>query len=207
MSTKIIIAERKPALRSTIRFIVESLTDMEVVSETGDNRVSVDTVRRVNPDIIIMEIIMPDLEGIAEMRSITSSMPNVKIIALGIYPDEKLVLEIFRAGASGFLLKSCLFDDLENTIRSAIDNKYYLSNKSAGSVIDKIINKYPPSNIPEFLSLLTERELSVFFSISAGRSVYQITKEMNIDTKSVALLERQIMALMVNLYSMKETTS
>ncbi len=204
---RILVEYNNDTTRSDICSLIKEQPEMEAAGETKNSESTIKRIEQLHPDVVLVEIDMPQSASVASIRRVTDTYSQVKIIALSPYPDTQIIMEAFNAGASGFLLKDFLFEDLEHSIYSALANKFYMNDTSIGFVLKNLLNKYPPSDVPDFLSLLTKKELKVFFSILQGASFINLAKEMNVPVNTVVVIRRQIVGLMVNLYSMKEYLS
>ena len=138
MSIKILLADDYKVIREGLRNLIESLENMEVIGEAEDGRSVVNMARELIPDIVIMDIAMPGLNGIKAARLISSNIPNVKIIALSMQRERQFVLEMFRAGASGYLLKDRASEELAQSIKTVCSNRIYVS----PSIRDENIKDY-----------------------------------------------------------------
>ena len=127
MGARIVIADNNTIFRLGIRFFINRRSDMEVVGETGDGKTMVSLVQQLSPDLLIMDINMPDLNDADVAQQITAELSHLKVIAFSEYLNREYVPAIFKAGVSGYLLKSCFYDDLEHAIRTVMENKIYLS--------------------------------------------------------------------------------
>jgi DNA-binding NarL/FixJ family response regulator len=127
MSIKILIADDYKIIRESLRNMIERLENMEVIGEAEDGRSVVSMARELMPDIVIMDIVMPGLNGIIAARQINSAMPHIKILALSMHNERQLVLEMFKAGASGYLLKDSASEELAQSIKTVCSNRIYLS--------------------------------------------------------------------------------
>jgi len=123
MKTRILLVDDHKILRDGICSLVKGYDDMEVVGEAADGRTAIRLVQELSPDVVIMDISMPDLNGIDATRKIIADYPKVKIIALSMHYDKQFISEIFKAGASGYLIKDSAFDELEHAIRIVMDGK------------------------------------------------------------------------------------
>ena len=120
MVTKILIADDHQIVRQGLRFLLEKESDLKVVAEAEDGRTTVRLARELNPGVIIMDVAMPDLNGIEATRQITTESPATKVIALSMYADRRFVVNMLQAGASGYLLKDCAFEELIRAIRAVL---------------------------------------------------------------------------------------
>ena len=107
MSTKIILADDHQLVREGLRTLLEKELGMEVIGEAGDGEDVIKLARELLPDIVIMDVAMPGLDGIDATRQITGELPSIKVIALSMYPNKLFVMDMFEAGASGYVLKEC----------------------------------------------------------------------------------------------------
>ena len=204
MKIKILLVDDHQILRDGIRSILRGHQDIEVVGEASDGRTAIKLVDELKPDVVIMDISMPDVNGIDATKRIKEKHPDVKIIALSMHHDRQFLLEIFRAGASGYLIKDSAFDELEHAIRFIIDGKRYINPQIASLLIDSIIKQTPtPSH--HGLSLLTEREKQVLQLIADGKSTKEIAAELKVSTKTVESHRRQVMGKL-NIKSVAELT-
>ncbi len=112
MRIKIILADDHQIIRQGLRTLLEKESDLEVVGEAEDGRSAVRLIRDMAVDVVIMDVAMPDLNGIEATRQITSEFPRIKVIGLSMYADRRFVVNMLKAGASGYLLKDCAFEEL-----------------------------------------------------------------------------------------------
>ncbi len=129
MTMKIILADDHRIIREGLRALLDKEPDMEVVAEAEDGRTTVRLSREFTPDVVIMDITMPGLNGIEATRQIVSELPDIKVIALSMHSDKKFVKEMLSAGASGYLLKDSAFEELINALHAVYNNQLYLSAK------------------------------------------------------------------------------
>ena len=112
MSIKVLLVDDHAIIREGLRSLLEKEPHMEVVADTDDGRKARDLVRNLSPDVVVMDITMPGLNGIEATSQITAESPNVKVIALSIHSKRRYVADMLSAGAAGYILKECLFDEL-----------------------------------------------------------------------------------------------
>ncbi len=203
---KIVLADDHKILREGICSLVKGFPDMEVIGEAADGRAVLKLLEDLSPDIVIMDISMPDLNGIDATRRITADHPKVKVIALSMHYDKQFVSEIFKAGASGYLLKDCAFDELEHAIRVVIDNKTYVNPQIASLVVESLVSQPSAINTgTQSFSLLTEREREVLQLIADGNSTKQIASQLNVSAKTIESHRRQVMGKL-NIRNVAELT-
>jgi DNA-binding NarL/FixJ family response regulator len=192
MSIKIILAEDHKITREGLVNMLKGQPDMEVVGEAGDGREAIQLARELTPDLVIMDVTMPSLNGIDATRIITSSPKSVSVIALSMYSDKQFVQGMMQAGASGYLLKDCAFDELVHAVRAVFKGDTYLSPGIAGIVVEDYISKLTKS-ASSASSILTRREREVLQLISEGESTRRIASKLAISVKTVETHRRQMM--------------
>lgn len=192
MSTRIILAEDHRITREGLFNMLKDRPDMEVIGEAENGREAVRLAEELSPDLVIMDVTMPDLNGIDATRIITSHSKNIKVIALSMYSDKQFVQGMIYAGASGYLLKDCAFEELVNAIRAVIDGNTYLSPGIAGIVVQDYLNKLS-NNASSASSVLTTREREVLQLIAEGKSTKGIASQLNVSVKTIETHRRQIM--------------
>ncbi len=201
---KILLADDHKIIRDGLRSLINNQSGMEVAAEAENGRDAVKLARKLKPDIIIMDISMPDLNGIEATRQIISETPAVKVIALSMHIDKRFVVEMFNAGVSGYLLKDCAFEELSGAIRAVASNQTYLSPKVAGEVIKDYVHQYTTKNIPAG-STLSPREREVLQLIAEGRNTKEIAARLNVSVKTIETHRRKIMDRL-NVRSIAELT-
>ena len=204
MSIKILLADDHRIMRSGLRSLLDKEPDMEVVAEAENGRMTVQLARKLSPDVVIMDITMPDLNGIEASRQILSEAPDVKVVALSMHSDEQFVVEMLDAGASGYLLKDCALGELCLAIRAVVANQNYLSPGIASIVIKdyrrELSRAEPPSS-----PVLTPREREVLQLVAEGNSSKKIASLLYISVKTVEAHRHQIMDKL-NIHSVAELT-
>jgi len=194
MNIKILIADDHKITRDGLSALIEKQDNMEVVGEADNGRIAVELVEQLKPDIIIMDIRMPDLNGIDATRQILSNSPGSKIIALSMYSDSRYVKGMLQAGVSGYLVKSCAFEELVNAINAVVANQAYLSPSIADTVMKNYVESLSgndQSQSPD--SCLSSREREVLQLIAEGATADQIATRLHISVKTVSTHRRNIM--------------
>jgi two-component system, NarL family, response regulator NreC len=193
MPMRILLVDDHKIMRDGLRVLLEKQPDLEVAGEAENGRTAVRMARELPADIVIMDIGMPDLNGIDATREIVASVPGVKVIALSMHSDKVFVGEMFRAGASAYLLKHCAFEELAQAIRVVSSGHFYLSPQIAGLMIKDYVRQTSNSSTSVF-SVLTVREREVLQLLAEGKSSRQIASHLNISLKTVETRRQQIMA-------------
>jgi len=191
-------------MREGLRSLIEKQPDMEVVAEAENGRMAVQLVRKLFPEVVVMDIGMPDLNGIEATRQILANNPNVKVIALSMHSAKRFVIEMLKSGSSGYLLKDCAFEELALAIRTVIANQIYVS----PSINDMMIKDYVHNlSKTEFsvASILTPREREVLQLLAEGKTTKQIAVSLNVSVKTIETYRQQIMHKL-NLHSVADLT-
>ena len=191
MSVKIVLADDHQLVREGFRVLLENELGMEVVGQAGDGETAVQLSLEHLPDIVIMDVAMPVLDGIGATKQITKDLPSIKIIALSMHSNKLFVMDMFEAGATGYLLKECVPMELENAINAVLMNDIYLSPKVAGGVLDDRLNR--PLATPGSTAILTERECEVLRLLASGKSTKEIAHTLKKSVQSVDMYRRQMM--------------
>jgi two-component system response regulator NreC len=204
MSIRILLADDHKIVRDGLRALLKNQSGMEVIAEAGDGRSTVQMVQELLPNVVIMDIAMPDMNGIEATRQITATAPNVKIVALSMHSDKRFVAEMLKAGASGYLLKDCAFEELDNAIRAVIANRIYLSPKLADIIIKDYTRLFPKTEFSVF-SILTFREREVLQLLAEGKTTKEISSSLQISAKTVETYRKQLMDKL-DIHSIAELT-
>ncbi|MDX2434457.1 MAG: response regulator transcription factor, partial [Desulfobacterales bacterium] len=139
MSIRVLIADDHKIMLAGLRSLLEKQTDFEVVGEADNGRKAVQMAQEKTPDVVVMDVSMPDLNGIEATKQIIESLPDTRVIALSMHSDKRFVMGMLRAGASGYLLKDCASQELANAIAQVAGGKKYLSPEITGVVIDDFL--------------------------------------------------------------------
>jgi len=204
MKRRILVADDHRIIREGLRALIERQEDMEVVAEAGDGREAVRLVGELSPEVVVMDIGMPDLNGIEATRQIVRESPATKIIGLSMHSDRQYVGGMLEAGASGYLLKDCAFEELVGAIRTVLANQTYLSPAIANIVVQKYVRQVP-STTQSTQAHLTPREREVLQLTAEGKSTKEIARVLHVSVKTVETHRRNIMGKL-GVHSVAELT-
>ncbi len=191
MSYRIVLADDHRLMREGLKTLISGESDLEVVGEAEDGRAAVALAVELVPDIVIMDVAMPRLNGIEATRQILKQAPSVRVIALSMHSDRRFVGEMLKVGASGYLLKDGAFDELVRAIRAVLANQIYLNPRIASIVIEHHVRR-PAAENASVWSVLTAREREVLQLLSEGKTSKQIAAQLHISAKTVESHRRQI---------------
>ncbi len=190
---RVLIADDHQIVRDGLRSLLEKDPDMEVIATVEDGRATVKQVEELQPDVVIMDISMPGLNGIEATRRITREFPHIKIIALSMHDDGRFVLNMLKAGASGYLLKDCAFKELTKAINLVVRaGKSYLS----PDITDIVVQNYVSGSSGEqglLYGALSPREREVLQLVVEGKTSSQIAEILFVSVKTVETHRTQLM--------------
>ncbi len=192
MAIRVLIADDHKIMLAGLRSLLEKHTDFEVVAEAENGRKAVQLAQEKEPDVVVMDVSMPDLNGIEATTQIVESLSETRVIALSMHSDKRFVMGMLRAGASGYLLKDCASQELANAILQVAGGKKYLSPEITGVVIDDFLQGGAPEDSTA-TSLLSAREREVLQLIAEGWSTKQIASHLYVSIKTIETHRRQIM--------------
>ena len=204
MSIRILLADDHKIVRDGLRTLIGKETGMEVVGEAENGRKALKMAEKIRPNVVIMDVTMPDMNGIEATRKMLTEVPGVKVIALSMHSDRRFVLGMLEAGASGYLMKDCAFDELAKAVRSVATGQTYLSPSIADVLVkgylDKVNEKISAARSP-----LTEREREILQLLAEGRSSKEIAAHLGVSVKTVETHRRNMMQKL-NMRSVAELT-
>jgi DNA-binding NarL/FixJ family response regulator len=192
MSITVLLADDHRIVRQGLRALLEKEGDMVVVGEASNGRDAVRLTVEMSPDVIVLDISMPEMNGIEAARRIIADNPASRILVLSMHGDKRFVVEMFRAGVKGYLLKDCATDELVRAIRTIHAGETYLSPQIAGLVVKDFIKMIPEAS-PETSPLLSAREREVLQLLAEGKNAKEIAFILSVSSKTVDTFRQNIM--------------
>ncbi len=201
---KILLADDHKIVRDGLRTLLAKNAAITVVGEAEDGRPTVQLAKELSPDIVIMDVALPDLNGIEATRQITSECPEIRVIAVSMHSDRRFVAEMLKAGASAYLSKDYVFDELERAIRAVSTKKVYLSPDISDVVVENYVRQTPEPESSAY-SVLSEREREIVQLIAEGKTAKEIADQLNVSVKTVETHRTNIMSKL-NIHRLAELT-
>jgi two-component system response regulator NreC len=195
---RILLADDHAVVRQGFRLILSKEPDMEIVGEAGNGREAIELAERLQPDVVVMDVAMPELNGIEATRRLGASAPRARVLALSMHKDSVYVREILRAGARGYLLKDAIDRDLLLAVRAVGRGEGYLS----PGVSEAVLSDYR-RHVTNSIDLLTSREREVLQMIAEGKTNKEIASLLNLSIYTVDAHRGRIMEKL-NLHSINE---
>jgi len=192
MRIRVVLADDHRIVREGLRAILASETEFEIVGEAANGRDTVNLARKIEPDVIVMDVSMPDLNGIDATRQIVDMGLSCKILALSGHADEHFVKGMLQAGAAGYLLKECAGEELTLALRTVYQGRIYVSPDVAGIIVNDYVAHLTGAVTAE-TPLLSSREREVLQLIAEGRTTAQIAEHLNLSVKTVESHRKHVM--------------
>ena len=191
--TRILIADDHKILRAGLRALLEKEEGMEVIAEGENGRITLKLALELAPDLVIMDVGMPDMNGIDATQQIVAQLPGVKVIALSMHSDRRFVAQMFKAGARAYLLKDCAFEELAHAVRVVLSERIYLSPEIAGPIIEDYVAHMSTGETRSIFSVLSSREREVFQLLAEGKTTREIATLLHVSIKTVETHRQQVM--------------
>lgn len=204
-SFRILVADDHEVVRHGVRSLIEAHPGWEVIAETSDGRDAVEKASQLRPDVVILDIGMPNLNGLEATRQILCSHPRARVLILTMHDTEQVVREVLEAGARGFVLKSDAGRDLVGAIEALEKNKTFFTSKVAEMVLDGFLKGQPRSPEETFSTggILTPREREIIQLIAEGKRTKEVAVMLNISVKTAETHRSNVMCKL-NLHSTSE---
>jgi DNA-binding NarL/FixJ family response regulator len=201
VSLKILLADDHQIVCDGLRMVLENEAGMQVAGNASTGREAVRLTRELEPDVVIMDVAMPELNGIEATRQIVDAQPATRVIGLSMHADKRFIRGMLEARAAGYLLKECAAAELALAIRTVVGGRIYLSPAITGVVVEDYVGR----RSDERHRLLTPREREVLQLLAEGNSTRAIAQSLFISVKTVETHRRQIMEK-VQIHSVAELT-
>ena len=222
---KVLLADDHRIVREGLKSLLQTQPDLEVIAEASDGRQAVEMARDLSPDVVVMDVAMPLLNGIEATRQLAADGAGMKIVALSMHSDRRFVSEALKAGASGYVLKDGAFDELISAIRAVVAHRVYLSPRVAGVVVDDYVRRLPSRGNGDggnggahpgteeagaadrrgVFDTLTPREREVLQLMAEGFATKEVAHRLHVSVKTVETHRRQIMDKL-DMHSVAELT-
>jgi two-component system response regulator NreC len=185
MTIRILLADDHIVMRDGLRALLERQPDMAVVAEAADGRECVQLAEEQSPDVVVMDIAMPNMNGIEATRRITSSHPRCAVVILSMHQDESYILRSLKAGAKGYLLKDSVRSDLLEAIRAVAQGRSFLTRKIGRMLQEDYVRQLETRGLDDTYDLLTDREREVLQLIAEGKTAKEVANVLNISPTTV----------------------
>ena len=184
---KVLLAEDHTIVRKGIRSLLDNEPDIEVIGEAEDGREAVEKVEELCPDIVLMDITMPRLNGLDASRQIKKMHPEVRVLVLTMYTNEEYILQLLQAGASGYLVKQSAPEELLSAIQAAYRGDTFLSPSISKTIVEEYLRHTEKTVQDDSYASLTIREREVLQLITEGYSNREISETLHISVKTVGV--------------------
>jgi len=193
MSIKILLVDDHGILRAGVNLIIEQVDDMEIVGQGCDGHEGIELARKLKPDIVLMDISMPGLNGIDASKEILRENPDIKVLALSAHCNRRFVRDILKAGVSGYALKDTMADELIEAIRSVHAGKRYLSEKVSKLVIDDYVQGRSSESDERPIDKLTIRERELLQIMAENKTTKEAARLLYVSAKTIEARRLNIM--------------
>ena len=202
MEIKILLVEDHTIVREGLRTVLSKEEDLIVIGEAADGLEGIELAQKLVPHIILMDVSLPNLNGVEATRRICKENPAIKVIALSMHSNERFIVEMLRSGASGYLLKDCASLELARAIRIVANGRVYISPAVASTIVEEFTRQQPTSSAFEKLS---SREREVVQLVAEGKSTKEMARHLGLSVKTIEAHRRKIM-LKLQIDSIAELT-
>ncbi|NKI96541.1 response regulator transcription factor [Rhizobacter sp. SG703] len=192
MGIRIVLADDHRIVRDGLCALLARERDIELIGQADDGLGAVRLARELRPDIVVTDVSMPGLNGVEATRRIRADEPSVRVLCLSVHAESRMVLAVLEAGASGYVLKDCSYDELALAIRKAMSDQIHLSAELVGLVVKEVRSRGQPPSAGS-TAALTPREREMVQLLSEGLSTQQIADRLHVSIKTVATHREHVM--------------
>ena len=203
MSIRILLADDHTVMRDGLRALLERQPDMAVVAEAADGRECVRLAEEESPDVVVMDIAMPNMNGIEATRRIVAKSPRTAVVILSMHQDESYILRSLKAGAKGYLLKDSLRADVIEAIRAVAQGRSFLTRKIGRMLQEDYVRQLESRGLDDTYDLLTDREREILQLVAEGRTNKEVARLLNVSLTTVETHRTHILQKL-GLYSVPE---
>jgi DNA-binding NarL/FixJ family response regulator len=200
---RILLADDHKMMRDGLRALLERQPAMEIVGEASTGYEVLTQAEKLQPDVVVMDVTMPELNGVEATRRLVAARPTLKVVALSVHTDRRYMMAMFEAGAVAYVPKNVAFEELAQAINAVIQGQRYLSPAVTGAVIEGYLRKQAPAAAPG--TSLSPREREVLQLLAEGNSSKDIASRLNLSVATVETHRRQI-AAKLDIHSVAELT-
>jgi DNA-binding NarL/FixJ family response regulator len=193
MSITVFLADDHRMVREGFRLLIETQTDIKVVGEAGNGRETVRQVAKLNPDVVLMDIEMPELNGIEATRQISETCPNTRVIILSMYSTPQHISRAFKAGARGYILKESAGDDVIKAIQTVHNGMIFMCSEISEVVVSQYIKDSKVSDVDDPLSCLNTREREILQLLVEGKTNTKIAEILFLSPKTIETYRSHLM--------------
>jgi len=183
--TRILVADDHGIVRKGLRFLLERQEDMEVVGEAADGREAVHLAEQLHPSVVVMDIAMPQLNGIDAAAQILRSSPDARVVILSMYADEEFLVRALTTGIRGYLLKDSAENDLVRAVRAAASGRCFFSPAIAQALAEDYVRQLQHKGLQDSYELLTQREKEILQLLAEGKSNKEVATVLNVSPYTV----------------------
>ena len=202
---RVLLADDHKIMREGLRSLIKDEGNLTVVGEARNGNETVEMARSAGPHVVIMDIAMPDLNGIEATRKILKDNPATKIIGLSGHPDQRYVREMLKAGASGYILKDTAYEELIRALKEVMNGRTYLSPEVTRGVVDSFVRANSSQEANPAFAILSDREREVLQLLAEGMTTKEMADSLSVSVKTIETHRRNIMEKL-NLHSVAELT-
>ena len=209
MKTRIMLVDDHRMFREGLAALIDGLQDMEVIGDACNGREALALIGTLAPDLVVMDVGMPEMNGIETVRLIREAHPGIRILALSAHREHRVIIDMLQAGASGYVLKESPFDELVEAMHAVGGDRVFISPEASGMLVMELLKgvcaRGSPDQENSAFSILTNRELEILQAVSEGKSTKEIASVLALSVKTVETHRQQIMDKL-DLHSVAELT-